>query len=97
MAALIHAGWMISVRSLVLERWHCLVKILGTRPRQLCDGSGVMMTPKATQEYWSVFVDFAMISKAHEIEVGARRPLNYSGLQPFEDALKVLSKRDPTR
>ena len=40
MAALIHARWMISVRSLVLEMWHCLVKRSATKPRPLRDVIG---------------------------------------------------------
>ena len=81
MAALIHATLMILVRSLVLERWHCHVKRLAPKPRQLRDGSSMMMTPKVTQEYGTVFVDFAMISKAYEIEVIVRRALNFTGLR----------------
>jgi hypothetical protein len=72
MAALIHARWMILVRSSVLERWHILVKMLAPKPRQLRDGSNMMMTPKVTQEYEAVSVNYSMISKAHEIEVIAR-------------------------
>jgi hypothetical protein len=63
---------------LVLEKWHCLVKMLGPKPRLLRDGSGVMTTPKVTQEYWSEFVDFAMISKVYEIEVMVRHPPNFT-------------------
>ena len=57
------------------------MKRLAPKPRPLRDGSGVMMTPKVTPEYETVSVIFSMISKAHEIEVIARRPLNFTGLR----------------
>jgi hypothetical protein len=58
---------------LASERWHCLWKMLVTKPRQLRGGSGMTTTPKLAREYETESVAFGMTSKSDEIE-GSRGP-----------------------